>query len=334
MSELHKFIFDGLPVRGQLVRLTDAWQEILRRRAANTQTGAYAPPVAELLGEMMAASVLMQGNIKFDGALVLQIFGDGPVKVAVAETQTDLRVRATASVVGNVDAGARLPEMVNLRGKGRCAITLDPSDRRDGRQPYQGVVPLQDADGRKLQSVSEMIELYMLQSEQLDTTIVLAADEQVACGLLIQRLPGQGQANLSQSNVAREDEQGDQGEGEGEEDDYQRISLLARSLKREELLELDTDTILRRLFWEESLLRFPPLAGEQGPRFACSCSRERVGVMLRGLGESEIESILAEQGQVEVGCDFCGQQQRFDAVDVARLFKPVQDLPPANPSIQ
>ena len=332
MSELHKFIFDGLPVRGQLVRLTDAWQEILRRRAANTQTGAYAPPVAELLGEMMAASVLMQGNIKFDGALVLQIFGDGPVKVAVAETQTDLRVRATASVVGTVDAGARLPEMVNVRGKGRCAITLDPSDRRDGRQPYQGVVPLQDADGRKLQSVSEMIELYMLQSEQLDTTIVLAADEQVACGLLIQRLPGQGEDNLSRSNVARDDEQGD--EGEGAEDDYERISLLARSLKREELLELDTDTILRRLFWEESLLRFPPLAGEQGPRFACSCSRERVGVMLRGLGESEIESILEEQGQVEVGCDFCGQQQRFDAVDVARLFKAAQDLPPANPSIQ
>ncbi|WP_028606100.1 Hsp33 family molecular chaperone HslO [Ottowia thiooxydans] len=332
MSELHKFIFDGLPVRGQLVRLTDAWQEILRRRAANTQTGAYAPPVAELLGEMMAASVLMQGNIKFDGALVMQIFGDGPVKVAVAETQSDLRMRATATVVGNLDAGARLPEMVNVRGKGRCAITLDPSDRDDGRQPYQGVVPLQDFDGHKLQSVAEMIEHYMRQSEQLDTTIVLAADEQVACGLLIQRLPVQGVANLSQSSVVREDAEGEQ--GDEVEDDYARIALLARSLKREELLELDTDTILRRLFWEESLLRFPPLAGAQGPRFACSCSRERVGVMLRGLGRDEVDEILAEQGRVEVGCDFCGQQERFDSVDVASLFLPVQDLPPANPAIQ
>lgn len=90
MSELHKFIFDGLPVRGQLVRLTDAWQEVLRRRAANTQTGAYPPPVAEMLGEMTAAAVLMQSNIKFDGALIMQIFGDGPVKVAVAEVQPDM----------------------------------------------------------------------------------------------------------------------------------------------------------------------------------------------------------------------------------------------------
>lgn len=331
-SELHKFIFDGLPVRGQLVRLTDAWQEILRRRASNTQTGAYSAPVAELLGEMVAASVLMQGNIKFDGALVMQIFGDGPVKVAVAEVHTDLRLRATATVLGEVDAGARLPEMVNVQGKGRCAITLDPSDRLPGRQPYQGVVPLQDADGRKLQSVAEMIEHYMRQSEQLATTLVLAADEQVACGLLIQRLPVQGQDNLSQSSVAREDDLAE--EGQGAEDDYERIAMLARSLKREELLELDADTILRRLFWEESLMRFPSLAGEQGPRFACSCSRERVASMLRGLGKEEADSILAEQNRIEVGCDFCGKQERFDAVDVARIFTPAQDQPPATPAIQ
>jgi hypothetical protein len=87
VSELHKFLFDGLPVRGMLVRLTEAWQEVLRRRAGNTATGAYPPPVRELLGEMAAAGVLMQANIKFNGALVLQIFGDGPVKLAVAEVQ-------------------------------------------------------------------------------------------------------------------------------------------------------------------------------------------------------------------------------------------------------
>ncbi len=338
MSELHKFIFDGLPVRGQLVRLTDAWQEVLRRREANTQTGAYPPPVAELLGEMVAASMLMQGNIKFDGALVMQIFGDGPVKVAVAEVHTDLRLRATATVAGQVEAGMRLPAMVNVQGQGRCAITLDPANRRAGMQPYQGVVPLRDEHGRDLQTVAEMIEHYMRQSEQLDTTLILAADEKVACGLLLQRLPVQGEANLSQSNVAREDDADAQGEGEGEgevrEDDFNRISLLARSLKREELLELDADTILRRLFWEENLLRFPPLAGAQGPRFGCACSRDRVASMLRGLGREEADAILAEQGQIEVGCDFCGQQERFDAVDVARIFTPSQDQPPATPAIQ
>ncbi len=329
MSELHKFIFDGLPVRGQLVRLTDAWQELLRRRAANTQTGAYPPAVAELLGEMTAAATLMQGNIKFDGALIMQIFGDGPVKVAVAEVQNDLRLRATASVTGAVAPGALLADLVNAHGKGRCAITLDPQNRQEGQQPYQGVVPLNDEGGAPLIGLAAVVEHYMRQSEQLDTTLVLAADEQVAAGLLIQRLPVQGQDNLSQSSVARDDTADD-----APEDDYRRIAILAKSLKREELLGLDADSILRRLFWEEQLLRFEPQAGERGPRFACSCSRERMAAMLRGLGAEEAGDIVREQGQIEVGCDFCGQQERFDAVDVARLFTPAAQQSPQPGSVQ
>ncbi len=328
MSEFHKFIFDGLPVRGQLVRLTDAWQEVLRRRAANTQSGAYPPPVAELLGEMTAAAMLMQGNIKFDGALIMQIFGDGPVKVAVAEVQTDLRLRATASLAGAVAPGTSLPDMVNAHGQGRCAITLDPRYRQEGQQPYQGVVPLVDEAGAPLTSLAGVIEHYMRQSEQLDTTLVLAADEQVAAGLLIQRLPVQGETNLSQSNVARDDA------GESDEDDYQRIAILARSLKRDELLGLDADTILRRLFWEERLLRFEPQVGASGPRFACSCSRQRMAAMLESLGEDEAQAILREQGVIEVGCDFCGQQERFDAVDVGRLFTPAAQQSPQPGSVQ
>ena len=326
MSELHKFIFDGLPVRGQLVRLTDAWQEVLRRRAANTQTGAYPPPVAELLGEMTAAAVLMQGNIKFDGALVMQIMGEGPVKVAVAEVQNDLRLRATASIVGAVPPGLRLTQMVNAHGNGRCAITLDPRNRQEGQQPYQGVVPLNDEHGAPLGDLAGVVEHYMRQSEQLETTLVLAADEQVAAGLLIQRLPGQGQDNLSLSNVRREDETGD--------DDYRRIAILAKSLQREELLGLDADTVLRRLFWEEQVLRFPPQQGALGPRFACSCSRERMAAMLRGLGQEEADSIIGEQGRIEVGCDFCGNQERFDAVDVARLFTPAAQQSPQPKTVQ
>src|SRR5829696_6638847 len=141
MSELHKFIFDGLPVRGMMVRLTDAWTEILARREANTATGPCPAAVADLLGEMAAAGVLMQSNIKFNGALVLQIFGDGPVKVAVVEVQHDLSLRATAKVVGDVTVSDRLPELVNLHNQGRCSITLDPRDKFPGQQPYQGVVP-------------------------------------------------------------------------------------------------------------------------------------------------------------------------------------------------
>jgi molecular chaperone Hsp33 len=318
MSELHKFLFDGLPVRGAIVRLTDAWTEILARRQANTDGGEWPLPVRELLGEMAAAGVLMQSNIKFNGALILQVYGDGPVKVAVAEVQHDLSLRATAKVVGAISPDARLAQLVNVGNKGRCAITLDPKDRFPGQQPYQGVVPLYGDHGEKLDKLSEVLQHYMLQSEQLDTTLVLAADGNVAAGLLIQRLPVEGEGNLK-----NEDEI-------GLNEDYNRISILASSLKRDELLTLDVDTILRRLFWEEKVLRFEP----QTPRFACTCSRERVANMIRSLGRDEADGIVEERGEIEVGCDFCGRQYRFDAVDSAQLFAAPGDQPPVTPTVQ
>ncbi|PZQ74014.1 MAG: redox-regulated molecular chaperone Hsp33 [Variovorax paradoxus] len=328
MSELHTFLFDGLPVRGMVVRLDQAWQEVLARRASNTHTGAYPAPVAELLGEMTAAATLMQANIKFKGSLILQIFGDGPVKVAVAEAQPDLGVRTTASVVGDIAADASLPDLVNVNNKGRCAITLDPKDRLPGQQPYQGVVPLFGDRGEKLGKLSDVLQHYMLQSEQLDTTMVLAADDKVAAGLLIQRLPVTGEGNLA-GGAARANE-----DDIGLNEDYNRIATLAASLTREELLTLDVETILRRLFWEEKLLRFEPRSGMLGPHFACTCSRERVTNMLRGLGQEEAESILAERGNIEVGCDFCGKQYRFDPVDAAQIFTSPGDQMPGSSVVQ
>ena len=328
MSELHKFLFEGLPVRGMLVRLTDSWTDILQRRASNTATGPYPAPVRALLGEMAAAGVLMQSNIKFNGALVLQVFGDGPVKLAVAEVQSDLSLRATATLLGEVPENASLSQMLNVGGAGRCAITLDPKDRLPGQQPYQGVVPLHGDQGEKLENLSEVLQHYMLQSEQLDTVLVLAANDEVAAGLMIQRMPIKGEANLAgiRSHTENEDQI-------GRNEDYNRIAHLAATLTREELLTLDAGTILRRLFWEEKLLRFEPLQGEDGPRFACTCSRERVGQMLRSLGVDEIESVIAEQGQVEVGCEFCGQQYRFDPVDAAQLFTEPAIQPPVQSAL-
>lgn len=308
-----------------LVRLTDAWQTILQRRAL---AGAYPAPVQELLGEMTAAATLMQANIKFNGALVMQIMGDGPLKLAVAEVRSDLSLRATATVIGAMADDARLSHMVNVHRLGRCAITLDPQDRLPGQQPYQGVVPLVGDHGENLERLSEVIEHYMLQSEQLDSRLVLAANDQVAAGLLIQRLPMQGQANLG-GGVQRGDE-----DHIGQSEDYNRISILASSLKREELLTLDAETILRRLFWEEDVVRFDPLTGEEGPRFRCSCSRERVSAMLRSLGADEVESILAEQGQVDVTCEFCGQPHRFDPVDAAHIFLDVRRQMPGSDTAQ
>lgn len=330
MSELHKFLFDGLPVRGMIVRLTDAWTEILRRRAANTSSGPYPAPVTELLGEMAAAGVLMQSNIKFNGALVLQVFGDGPVKLAVAEVQSDLSLRATATVQGDVPEDARLSQMLNVAGGGRCAITLDPLNRHPGQQPYQGVVPLHGDHNEKLERLSDILQHYMLQSEQLDTILVLGADESVAAGLLIQRMPLKGQGNLAAGLSHRENE-----DQIGRNEDYNRIAHLASSLTREELLTLDVDTILRRLFWEEKLVRFEPQQGADGPHFACTCSRERVSNMLRSLGSHEAQSILAERDDIEVACEFCGQQYRYDAVDAAQIFiEPTAVQPPGPAGVQ
>jgi molecular chaperone Hsp33 len=320
MSDLHKFLFEGLPVRGMLVRLTDGWREVLNRRAT---AGAFPAPVRALMGEMAAAAVLMQSNIKFNGALVLQVSGDGPVKLAVAEAQSNLAFRATATVVGPVSADARLEAMLNVHGQGRCAITLDPKDKLPGQQPYQGVVPLYGDRREPLQELSQVLEHYMLQSEQLDTRLVLAANDDLAAGLLIQRLPVEGAGNLGTRN---EDEIG---RSEG----FNRIALLAATLTREELLTLEAETLLHRLFWQERLLRFVPNADAPQPHFACTCNRARVARMLRSLGREEVEGIIAEQGRVEIACEFCGVKYHFDPVDVGELFTPQRDQPPGSSTV-
>jgi molecular chaperone Hsp33 len=298
MDELHRFLFDGLPVRGLLVRLGEGWRELLGRRAA----GPYPAPVRALLGEMAAAGVLLQSNIKFDGTLLLQIQGDGPVTLAVAEVQADLRYRATATLSGAVPEAGGLHALVDAHGRGRCAITLDPAEPKPGQQRYQGVVPLRGADDEPLPRLADVLEHYMRQSEQLETRLVLAADDRTAAGLLIQRLPA----------------------AEPDDDAFPRIAQLAATLTPDELLGLDADTLLRRLFWQESVQRFAPRA----PRFACRCARERVAGMLRSLGRDEVDSILAEQGAVEVTCEFCGARHCFDPIDALQLFIAAADQPP------
>jgi molecular chaperone Hsp33 len=307
-------------VRGMLVRLTDGWREVLSRRAT---AGDFPAPVRALMGEMTAAAVLMQSNIKFNGALVLQVSGDGPVKLAVAEAQSDLAFRTTATVVGDVPADARLEAMLNVHGHGRCAITLDPKDKLPGQQPYQGVVPLHGDRREPLQELSQVLEHYMLQSEQLDTRLVLAANDEIAAGLLIQRLPVEGHGNLGRRN---EDEIG-MSEG------FNRIAHLAATLKPAELLTIHAETLLHRLFWQERLLRFAPNADALQPHFACTCNRARVARMLKSLGRDEVDGIVAEQGRVEIACEFCGVKYHFDPVDVGELFTPQRDQPPGSTTL-
>ncbi len=321
MDELHRFIFEGVPVRGVLVRLDEAWREILARRAAS-EAGDYPAPVRHLLGEMTAAAALLQANIKFDGALILQLHGQGTLKLAVAEARSDLSLRATAQCKDAGDSPtwseSSLAELVDADGRGRCAITLMPQDDRASSQPYQGIVSLRDADGRPLPSLAATLEHYMAQSEQLQTTLVLAADDRTAAGLLVQRLPREGGGAAPASASPDDDEA------------FRRIAHLASSLTAPELLGLDAATIMRRLFWDDP----HRLLDSRTPRFACRCSRAKVAGMLQALGHEEVRDIVAEQGSAAVHCDFCGAAYRFDAVDASALFVAAHDQAPGSGLVQ
>jgi molecular chaperone Hsp33 len=251
---------------------------------------------------MVAAATLLSANLKFNGALVMQVHGDGPVKLLVVECDANLRLRATAKLGNNavIADDATLTDLLNVHGKGRFVITLDPLEKVPGQQPYQGVVPL---DGKDIATV---IENYMLRSEQMDTKLWLAADDHVARGLLLQKLPRNSDAK-DQVKQATEEE---------DLETWNRAVILGNTLKQEELLTTDVQTLLKRLFWEETIRVFEPTQ----PTFFCSCTREKVGNMLKMLGKPEVDSALADLGELGINCDFCGKHYQFDKVDCAQLF--------------
>lgn len=289
-DELQKFLFEDAPVRGEMVELSQTWRQILSHRA-------YPAPIRDLLGQMVAAAALLSANLKFDGAIVMQIHGNGPVKLLVVECDAALNLRATAKLRDDaiIVDDAQLSDLVNVGGLGRFVITLDPKEKLPGQQAYQGIVPL-DGD-----TIAAVIENYMLRSEQLETRLWLAADTQVSRGLLLQKLPGAENENKAPAE---------------ELDTWSRSVMLASTLKDEELLATDISTLMRRLFWEETIRVLEP----QHPQFRCSCHREKVGNMLKMLGRREIDEAIAELGKLEVDCDFCGKRYEFDKVDCAQLF--------------
>jgi len=305
---LQKFIFDNAAVKGEFVEISDTWREIQARHN-------YPPAVKTVLGEMVAAAALLSANLKFNGAIIMQIHGDGPVRLLVVECDSDLRLRATAKLSENavVADDADLTTLLNQHGKGRFVITLDPIDKMPGQQPYQGIVPLDGDD------MATVIENYMLRSEQLDTRLWLGANDSVSRGLLLQKLP-------------RHSGKDDQVKQASEADDletWNRAVMLASTLKQEELLSTDIQTLMNRLFWEETVRVFEPAH----PQFHCSCTREKVGNMLKMLGQAEVDDALSDLGKLGINCDFCGKHYEFDKVDCAQLFAtdtPVETLIPAS----
>jgi molecular chaperone Hsp33 len=242
----------------------------------------YPPAVRTLLGEMMAAAALLTATLKFGGTLIMQIQGSGPVKLLVVECTSDHHMRATAKW-SQVPAGGTLADLV---GDGKFAITLDPGQGRPG---YQGVVTLEGA------SVAAALEQYMARSEQIETRLWLTASDDRAAGLLLQKLPDRVAADA---------------------DAWERATLLATSLTGRELAARNAPDLLRLLFAAEDIRVFQarPVA------FRCTCSRERVTAMLHMLGRDEVDSIVAERGEVEVDCEFCNQRYRFDRNAAATVF--------------
>jgi molecular chaperone Hsp33 len=280
-DSLHRFVFEHLPIRGHLVHLDASWKALLQHRD-------YPQVIRDTLGESVAASVLLAATLKFDGHLSLQLQGDGPMHMLLAQCTSNLGVRALARF--KLAASERdLPALV---GAGQLLVTLD---NNSDEQRYQGVVPIV---GTRL---AQSLEGYFANSEQLPTRLWLHADANSASGMLLQRLPAKP-----------EHEQIDI------DDAWTRMQLIGDTLKAEELNTLSDREILRRLFNEDDVRLFEPAP----VFFRCTCSHDRVSGMLQSLGEDEVRSVLAEQGVVDVHCDFCNRAYQFDSVDVGRLFAP------------
>jgi molecular chaperone Hsp33 len=306
MNELLVFVCDGAPVRGEIVSISTAWRSVLERRND-------PPVIRQILGDFVAAATLLSASLKFDGTLIIQAQSKGPISLLVVECSSNLTMRATVKLSVEpveIDPNATLADLLDAANTGRLVITLDPSDRQPGQPPYQGIVALQqDQNGIAVpvKNAAEAIMLYMRHSEQLETRIWLASNEDVVGGLLLQRLPNSGgHVHLDPQTAA-----------EG----WSRIQALGETITTDELLELSPETTLRRLFLNESSEAGVRAFPTRPVQFACRCSRLKVADVLRMLGEEEVNSILAEQGAVETGCEFCGKAYRFDAVDCIQVFK-------------
>ncbi len=274
---LSRFLFEETNVRGRHIDLDATWKAALK----NTD---YPLPVQGVLGELMAASLLLIGTLNIRGSLKAEVRGDGPLSLVVVQATSDKTVRGLAHWSGPVPTKT---DLQGLMGASGCLVlTLDPDE--EGHQ-YQGIVGLDRGN------VAGVIEDYFEHSEQLPTRLWLAADGAHAGGLLLQRLPH------------RESD---------DPDAWDRTIQLANTLTNQELLSLPANDLLYRLFHEEDVRVFDP----DYVNFRCSCSLQRVADMLRGLGRAEVQAVLAQEGEVRVQCEFCGKPYVFDAVDAEELF--------------
>lgn len=275
-NTVQRFLFEFSDIRGEIVSLDSSWESVLTRRD-------YPPSVRKLLGEITAATTLLSATIKFDGTLSIQFKGQSALLLLLAETTGISSFRSTAKWRDNDELG---DSNVNLLSQGTLAVTITP--KKSG-QAYQGLVDVHS------DSIQKSLEDYMQQSEQLTTRLWLASNDQKATGILLQKLPT---------------------ERHEASDDWHRITTLAATVTNEELLTLDFETILKRLFHEETIRVFD----ENPVNFSCSCSENRTDGMLQSLGELEVRTILSEEGNVNITCEFCGKNYIYSPSGIDRIF--------------
>ncbi|HUI59937.1 MAG TPA: Hsp33 family molecular chaperone HslO [Steroidobacteraceae bacterium] len=282
-DEVRRFIVENQPVRGHWVRLDAAWRELC-------QHSDYPQPVRELLGQAVAASVLLAATLKFRGTLTLQLQGDGAISLLVAQCTHDFRLRAVARFEEDaVSADAGFRQLVGSTG--RVAVTVE-ADERSMR--YQGIVPLSG------DSLADSLEAYFASSEQLPTRLLLAADEQRGAGVLVQKVPGSAKDDASElDEIWVEAQRG-----------IERLSPA-------DLLQCPVEELLERGFSAQDMRLF------RGTRvqFECRCNQGRVAGLLRALGADEVRDVLREQGAVTVTCEFCHRPYRFGPADIDALFE-------------
>jgi molecular chaperone Hsp33 len=283
-DSLRKFAFADLPVRGELVHLERVWREV-------SDKDDYPAEIRSVLGEALAASVLLASCLKFEGLLTLQLTGDGPMGMLVVQCSHRREVRGLAKWRGDV-AGSGFGD---LAGSGRMAITIESGEER---RRYQGIVPIVG------DSLAQSLEAYFRQSVQVPTRIWLTSGPAGVAGMLLQRLP---EARDTAADAA-----------------WEHVQALADTLAADELADLGDEQILRRLFSEEDLRVYEADTVD----FRCSCSQERVETTLRTLGRAEIEKLLTEMGRIEVRCEFCNDSYRFDADDAESLFQEARSFEP------
>jgi len=292
LDVLTRFLLPGAGVRGVLVHLDDTWRQIHGR-------AEHAQAVTALLGETAAAAALFTGHAKVDGRLSVQLRGHGALRTVFAECTSAGTLRGIAQAAEDLPAPRGLSD---LGADPILAITIEnPSPHGRDPQRYQGLVPLEGAD------LATAFERYFAQSEQLPTRILLAASDQRAAGLMLQKLPGDS----------------------GDEDGWTRAGALFDTLAPAELLAWTGQELLHRLFHEEA----PDVLATRPLSFDCSCSSARVAGMLQSLGEDEALAAVAE-GVVRVRCEFCGEHYVFTQDEVVELFRPSQPQASAPETLQ